>query len=157
MKILNQLNDEQLTDLLLENDEKDLRRRIGDLPGFAQASTERAESFWRQQRMSITSKIAAQKKVSIFAFLPAFAGVVAVIILAFMMMSSSHHRSAPIVRVQVQSAPTDHDLLLQVEESTKSDGPEALQPAALLADEISQNTAGSATAGHVKEKTTNEN
>ena len=157
MKILNQLNDEQLTELLLESDEKDLRRHISDLPEFGRTSTERDESFWRQQRMSITAKIGAQKKVGFFGFLPLFAGAAAVIVLAFLMLSSSHHRTTPVAQVPVQTSPTDHDLLLQVETSTESYGPEALQPAALLADEISQNTTGSASAGHVKEKSTNEN
>lgn len=160
MKILNQLNDEQLTDLLLESDEKLLRRHISDLPEFARTSTERGESFWRQQRMSITTKIVAQKKVGFFGLMPLFAGVAAVIALAFMMLSSSNHRPSSVVHVQVPATTTDHndrDLLLQVEESTESNGPEALQPAALLADEISQNNTGSATTGQIKEKSTNEN
>ena len=157
MKILNHLNDEQLTELLLESDEKDLRRHISDLPEFARTSTERDESFWHQQRMSITAKITTQKKVGGFGLLPLFAGAAAVIVLAFAMLSSSNHRLSPVAHVQVQAAPTDHDLLLQVEASTESNGPEALQPAALLADEISQNTSGSATAGPIKEKSTNEN
>lgn len=157
MKILNQLNDEQLTNLLLEKDEKELRGHVSGLPEFAKASTERDETFWRQQRINITAKIAAQKKVGVFGLLPLFAGAAAVIVLAFVMLSSSHHRSTPVAHVPVQAAPTDHDLLLQVETSTESYGPEALQPAALLADEISQNTNGSASAGHIKEKSTNEN
>ncbi|HEY1463682.1 MAG TPA: hypothetical protein VGF44_09720 [Terriglobales bacterium] len=155
MKILNHLNNEQLTDLLLDSDEKGLRHHISDLPELARTSTERTESFWRQQRMIITGKVAAQKKIGVFGLLPLLAGAAAVVVLAFAMLSSSHHRAAPIVQAQ---APSDHDLLLQVEESTQSNGPEALQPASLLADEISQNATGAATtSGHLKEKSTNEN
>jgi hypothetical protein len=157
MKILNQLNDEQLTELLLESDEKDLRRHISDLPEFSRTSTEHDENFWRQQRISITAKIAAQRKGGVFGLLPLLAGAAAVIVLAFTMLSSTHHRPTPVAHVQAQAALNDHDLLLQVEASTESNGPEALQPAALLADEIGQNTTGSASTGHIKEKSTNEN
>lgn len=153
MKIFNQLSDDQLTDLVLEGDEQHLREPLAALPEFARVAADRPQGFWHQQRMTIHTRISASQKRGL-QLLPLLGSAVAIVLLAFGMLTPTRHHPVP---TQAQADP-DPELLLQVEDSLQDNGPEALQPAATLAQEISENTTNQASGSNrTKEKNTHEN
>jgi hypothetical protein len=133
MEIIRHLNNEELTDLVIDSDQQALRQTLEALPGWGRAATERDDQFWQEQRAAIWSRISAESQP--VHRLPIFAGAVAaaMILLAALMLN----RAAPVPPPQVQLDP-DHELLVQVERVVHSDGPTALEPAALLAEEMVQ-------------------
>jgi len=130
MQLTKQLSDEELTDVLLEADEKFLRQRFSSVPEVLRRACERPESSWQRQRAEIRSRVASVRAASLRLF-EAGAVVFALVLLSFLLLS----RPAQPVPSQ---ADADQDLMLAVERAVDSDGPEALAPAMLLANEISQ-------------------
>jgi hypothetical protein len=146
MEIFRDLSDEQLTDMLLKSDEQCLRHTLESLPGCARTATEHQDVFWQRQRTAIRQRI-AHAQWRRLRFWPALAAVAAVAAVAVVLFGAlpgglGHRVNSPEPQAQNQVDP-DYELLVKIEQSVESEGPEALQPAALLAQEIRENTASS--------------
>lgn len=101
------------------------------LPQFAAESAQRNDSFWREQRLAISARIARDPgPYARFAWGLAFASLV---LLAALLnpagtSQATLHASA--------AADPDHELLMDVEASVRRRIPEALAPAELLVAEL---------------------
>ncbi len=130
MQIVRNLNDEQLTELLVESDERYIRRTFGNLAESTSEAAEQPDCFWQRQRIEIRSKISAYEKLSSRAVMTLASAVALVLIGAVLIRPVS-----PATPVTPQPDP-DQELLMSVEHAVGSDVPAALEPAALLSDEI---------------------
>jgi hypothetical protein len=131
MEMLSRLSNDDLTDLPPES----LQPILEALPACIRGDADRPPEFWERQRAAILSRISAAD-IQAGSGVPGVAWAIAVAILviaSFMLSSGPRVAPAP----QAQTDP-DRELLLEVEAAMQSGGPEALEPAALLADEISQ-------------------
>jgi predicted anti-sigma-YlaC factor YlaD len=143
------LNDEQWAAAVFsENDEsaaKHLaecaacREEVKSFAVAAGAAQERArkvaeqpEAFWRQQRESISTRLAARDFIHPWKRWIWVTATVALIILASTLLSRDN---ALPPQTTAQTDPDDA-LLLSVQQSIRSDLPQALRPAALLTQEI---------------------
>ena len=138
MEIIRHMSDDQIREMLLESDQQALHPVLQALPDAAREATARAEHFWSRQREAIWSRIAQRDRQQrrTLAFL-ALAATTAIIVLGAFLTS---HRSVPMPPTQAVHKPADPDqeLLLAVEDAVQSGGPVALEPAALLAEEINR-------------------
>jgi hypothetical protein len=137
MEIIRHLSHEELSDLVIQSDQQALRPLLDALPELARTSAERPEQFWQEQRVAVWSRIARDRnphdrKVRRPLVL-AWSALAAMIVLAGLMLDRAS--VAPPPRAQVDP---DHELLLAVERAVHNDGPAALDPAALLAEEMVQ-------------------
>jgi hypothetical protein len=130
MRIIRHMSDEALTEMLLEDDERYLRKRLAHLPEALRAAADKPESFWQRQRASIRTRMVAAKPAS--ASLVGVRVAAAALVLAALFLLQSAPAPVP-PRTPIES---DQQLLLSVERSVHSDVPEALEPAALLADDV---------------------
>ncbi len=140
--MMGHLKDEELTDDLLDRDERRLRPALDALAGWARGATDRPESFWAQQRDAVWARLAVRKKRA--GRFRALAAVVSLFLFALALLLGNRHPAKAPPRAQ---ADPDQELLLRVQQTMQSDGPQALEPAALLAAEISQE-ANSGSARH---------
>ena len=141
MEIIRHLSNEELTDLTIESDQSSLRPTLEALPEWARASTEQAEEFWQTQRSIVWSRISSSESAAATRLvrrspLLAWPAAVALVLLAGLLLDRSS--IAPPHKTQVDP---DHELLLAVERAVHNDGPAALEPAALLAEEMVQDIA----------------
>lgn len=141
MEIIRHLSNEELTDLTIESDQRALRSTIEALPEWARASTEWPEEFWQEQRSIVWSRISspvhpAPSRLVRRSPLLVWSAVAALLLLAGFMLDRGSltppHKAQP---------DPDHELLLAVERAVNNDGPAALDPAALLAEEMVQDMA----------------
>ncbi len=138
MQLIRHIKDEDLTDLLLQDDEADLHQLFGNAPTALQVLAEKPEWFWQKQRACLRRRIASAKPRLLHP-MNAWAGALALFLLAFSLFNS-RTTSKPVA----SRADSDQQLLIAVEQAVETDGPASLEPAALLADEISNSpTAGS--------------
>ena len=108
-----------------------LRRTMDEL---AVAASERPAEFWQRQRLAIREQTAmAQRRLASPPPILAWAGAAAVIAVASLLVGVTPSPAPPSAQTD-----RDHELLLDVERMVQSDVPQALAPAALLAQEISQ-------------------
>jgi hypothetical protein len=133
MEMIRHLSDEELLDRLLKSDQQRLRPVLEDLPKVVQSATEHSDEFWAKQRRSVRSRIAEANNRPAALPIPAWA-TTAVLIIAAALMVDRH--PAPARRAPESQADVDHQLLLHVERVLDNGGPEALEPAALLAKEM---------------------
>jgi len=141
MEIIRHLSNEELTDLTIESDQSSLRPTLEALPEWARASTEQAEEFWQTQRSIVWSRISSSESAAATRLvrrssLLAWPAAVALVLLAGLLLDRGS--IAPPHETQVDP---DHELLLAVERAVHNDGPAALEPAALLAEEMVQDIA----------------
>jgi hypothetical protein len=135
MEIIRHLSNEELTDLTIESDQRALRSTIVALPEWARSSTERPEEFWQEQRSIVWSRISSPMNPARSPLL-AWSAVTALVLLAGFMLDRGS--LTPPHKAQLDP---DHELLLAVERAVYNDGPAALDPAALLAEEMVQEIA----------------
>lgn len=153
MEIIRHLTTEELTDLAIESDQQALRPTLEGLPEWTRVSTERSEEFWQEQRRAIWSRISSPegnvetRRIRRSPVL-AWSALAAMVVLAGMMLNR-----APVVPPQVAQVDPDHELLLAVERAVHNDGPAALDPAALLAEEMVQDIAAAHSPIRKKEPT----
>jgi hypothetical protein len=138
MEIIRHLSNEELTDLTVESDQRSLRSTLEALPERARASTDHPEEFWQEQRSAVWSRIAtsenpAATRLARRSPLLVWSAVTALVLLAGFMLDRGS--LAPPHKAQLDP---DHELLLAVERAVNNDGPAALDPAALLAEEMVQ-------------------
>jgi hypothetical protein len=155
MEIIRHLSNEELTDLTVESDQRSLRSTLEALPEWAKASTERPDEFWQEQRRIVWSRIASSESLATTRLvrrspLLVWSAVTALVLLAGFMLD----RGSLAPPHQAQLDP-DHELLLAVERAVNNDGPAALDPAALLAEEMVQDMAARPTIR--KKESTHEN
>jgi len=133
MKLVEQLRDEELTDLLLESAEREMQKFFAGAAQSLRTAAERPEWFWHRQRGGVHERIAASQR-SWPALTAVWAGAAALLVLAFALL-----RGTPAPQPVQAQAQTDSDqqLLVGVEQVMQSEVPEALAPSALLASEIS--------------------
>ncbi len=107
------------------------------------------DAFWEQQRASIWAKIdfAEPRKFPVLAW----ASAAAVLVIAALLVSI-----APTVPPQAQTD-SDHELMVQLERTLQSEVPVALEPAALLAREITQNSQLNSPSPDRKKESSHEN
>jgi hypothetical protein len=123
-------------------DELYVSQNLAHLPVFAQHASERADEYWNKQRREIWNRISAREERTTQVSPRLLWGALAVI--ATFAMLLLFQGSEPQKQVHTQSD-LDHELLLAVERAVQLDGPEALEPAALLAREIGRNQQGHST------------
>jgi len=113
---------------------QDLRPVLDAISEWAQETANRPPQFWDRQRTSILSRVAPAAQHHPPIARPAWITAATVVILAGFILASGS-RVKPSSETQTQS---DRELLLKVERAMQNGGPDALEPAAFLANEISE-------------------
>jgi len=131
MQLTRHLSSEELSEIVFASDQQHLQRTIGALPEWARAAAEKPDAFWDRQQAEIKKRIDAVQQRSSMRTATAWAGAFAMVLLATFLL-----RSSPAPRPSNAQADPDQELLVAVEQSVQSGVPQALEPAALLADEI---------------------
>ena len=131
MKLTRHLSNEELSEMIFDSDQRHLRRTLEALPEWARTAADRPDAFWERQQAEIRKRIARAPQRSSTQTVTAWAGAFAMVLLAVFLLSDS---PAP------QSSRTQNDpdqaLLVAVEQTVQSGVPLALEPAAMLAEEI---------------------
>jgi hypothetical protein len=138
MEIVGHMSDEQRREMLLESDQQALQPVLDGLPKAAREAAERDELLWDRQREAIWSRIRQHEKQQ-----RRLAGVLTLATTAAMLMVSTYlvsRRAAPPApaHARQQTVDPDQELLMAVEDAVRNGGPAALEPAALLAEEINR-------------------
>lgn len=143
MEIIRPSDHAELIDLALGSDENALRPMLEALPGWAHAMTERSEPYWQQQQSSVWSRISSSEqrptetgRVRRWPLLAGLALASMILLAGFML-----HGTPVVPPPQALAIDPDHELLVAVERAVHDDGPTALEPAALLAEEMVQDIA----------------
>jgi hypothetical protein len=134
MEIIRHLSNEELAELAIESDQQSLRQTLEALPGWARAATERNDEFWQKQRISVWSRISAVDNRTARRS-PILAWALAAALIA---VSGWLLERPVVVPPREAYVDPDHELLMEVERVVQIDGPMALEPAALLAQEMVQ-------------------
>jgi hypothetical protein len=110
--------------------------RLRETVQMLRPHAQRSEEFWQQQRWAIRARIsgAAPPAAKLW---PRAAWATA---LAMILAGTLILRTAPTPKAKEVQVDPDHELLLAVERAMQSQVPPSLEPAALLAREISDNT-----------------
>ncbi len=106
---------------------------LNALPGAILTATDQPDAFWIRQRAAIRSRIAIEQASR----RPAKAFVLATALALILLVTAVLKTSVPPPGPRAQADP-DQELLVAVEQAVHSDVPEALAPATILADEITQ-------------------
>jgi hypothetical protein len=133
MEFLKHRSNEELADLQIASDHQHLKPVLDALPVWARAAGDRSPEFWDRQRAEILSRVALTQNQAAFGISGAAWTLAAAILAIASFLLASGPRVTP--SPQAQSDP-DRELLIEVEYAVESGGPEALEPAALLAEEI---------------------
>jgi hypothetical protein len=131
MYLTRHLNSGELSEMILDSDQQHLQRTLDGLPECARAATERPDVFWDEQQERIRKRIAAVSMRTSKRTVIARAGAFGVILLATLLLYNHPERRPS----RVQNDP-DQELLVAVEQTVQNGIPRALEPAAMLADEI---------------------
>jgi hypothetical protein len=152
MQIIRRPSNKEWAELALASDQPELRPTLEALPSWARAATERNDEFWRNQRTSVWARISAAEERS-----ARRAPILAWVLAGALMVVSGWLLERPMVAPprEVYVDP-DHELLMEVERLVEIDGPLALEPAALLAQEMVHSLPAVSSPTHKKERT-NEN
>jgi hypothetical protein len=106
------------------------------LPVWLRTGSDRPAEFWEQQRAAIVARLAAKNPPPLAIPRKAWALALSVLGIALLLLASgprvTESRGTP---SQTVTDP-DRELLMEVEYAVESEGPQALEPAALLAQEI---------------------
>jgi len=137
MQLIRHLNNEELTDLLLEDDQRELQQRLAALPEQLRSTTEQPEWFWQRQQAAIHRRMAATRR-AVWPLLTASAGALALLVLALTLPHSGSRPTPPVPQAQTDP---DQELMIAVEQAVHTEVPYALEPAALLANEIGKSQA----------------
>jgi hypothetical protein len=149
--MMNHLTNDELTEMCLNSDQQRLQEILAALPESARAITEHPDSFWQRQAAQIRVRIAASERQPAWTA-RAWASALALILLGILLLNRG---SVP--QASRSDNDSDQELFLAVEQAVHSDVPEALAPAAMLADEINNNVRSSSTPDRVSKENQNEN
>ena len=111
-----------------------MRRVLGELPSLVSVVAQNTDAFWETQRTAIWTDIVTLQARKQFPVL-AWALAAAVLVVAGLLLSI-----APSPAPTRAEADPDHEFMIQLERTLQSEVPQALEPAALLAREITQNS-----------------
>jgi hypothetical protein len=139
-----QKNKDEKEDALVEqaiaSDQQELRQTLEALPAWARAATDHGDEFWQKQRSFVWTRISAAESRSAVR-----APILAWALIGAMMAVSGWLLERPMMVPSHEAAvDPDHELLMEVERMVQIDGPLALEPAALLAQEMVQELPGRA-------------
>jgi len=116
-------------------DDQCVAETLSHLPGLARQASDHPDEYWQKQHSAIWERISsARLHPSQASPQPVWAGIAAVVVLAMTLLFAGS-ASEPAKQVENRND-SDHELLLAVERAVQIEGPEALEPAALLALEI---------------------
>ena len=132
MQLIRHLDNEELSQMIFESDQQCLQQTLAALPDWAHALTERPHTFWERQQEEIRQRIASVPERRSTQTVTAWAGAFAIVLLALFLLSDS-----PAPRPSIAQSDPDQELLIAVEQTVQSGVPQALEPAAMLAEEIS--------------------
>jgi hypothetical protein len=134
MKIVSR-QDKDPAELRLDDDRQQLQPVLESLALWATEGGERHPNFWEQQRMKILCRVSALENQRV-AQIPRLAWSIA---LAVVVIASFMLNSGPRVKPGIEPPmDSDRQLLVDIERAMQSGGPSALEPAAMLAEEIGQ-------------------
>ena len=112
------------------DEQERLRRALAHYCDTLHSAAERPASLWLRQREAIAARRPARPAPRL-----AWAAAAAAMVLLAVLLIEKTPRAAPVA----QNDP-DHVLLVEVERSVKRELPRALEPAALLAQEVHRGT-----------------
>ena len=131
-------DENELVEQAIANDQQELRQTLEALPVWARTATEQGDEFWQRQRSSVWTRISAvENRSAVRAPILAWA-----LIGTMMAVSGWLLERSMIVPSHEAAVDPDHELLMEVERMVQIDGPLALEPAALLAQEMVQELPG---------------
>lgn len=110
-----------------------LHAGVAALRQQTRADAERPASFWTRQRAAISARLEERASGGLWRF--AYAGALALLVLAAILLSPQAPPRTPVAQTD-----PDHALLVDVERSVRRELPRALEPAALLTQEMSRTT-----------------
>lgn len=151
MQIIGDQGNEEFLGPRLDGEQESLRRILAALPESARSVTEHSDAFWKRQQTEIRNRITTSRLQPVRATW-AWASVLALALLAVLYPNG---RVAPSPS-RAENDP-DQELFIAVEQAVQGGVPEALSPAALLADEIIGNAQPISTSGPVYKENPNEN
>jgi hypothetical protein len=131
MQLTRHLSNEELSEMIFDSDQRHLRRTLEALPEWARTAADRPDAFWERQQAEIRKRIARAPQRSSTQTVTAWAGAFAMVLLAVFLLSDS-----PAPRPSRTQNDPDQALLVAVEQTVQSGVPLALEPAAMLAEEI---------------------
>jgi predicted anti-sigma-YlaC factor YlaD len=123
------------------------QKTLASLPALTQAAAERPADFWQEQQFAIRQMLNPGRLGRVTFPAPAWAAALGLVLFALLLLGGG---PAPAPTQAIYDP--DHQMLLEVEEALNSDLPEALEPAALLAQEIGNHTENRSSSHSPKEK-----
>jgi hypothetical protein len=105
-------------------------------PLWVRSRADRPTEFWEQQRAAILSRVSANQNSFGFSSRLAWATVAAVLAVAACLLTLNPRVPSPAHTQAQAQTDSDRDLLIEVEYAVEGEGPQALEPAAVLAGEI---------------------
>jgi hypothetical protein len=151
MRLTRDLNNEEVNEIILDSDQQHVQGTLGPLAEWAQTATDYPDTFWERQQAEIRMRIVASQH-SPLRPAAAWASAFAVVLLAIIFLNSGPTLPRPAAQND-----SDQELLVAVEQSVQSGVPQALEPAAMLADEISNSVQANDTSHRVTKENQNEN
>jgi hypothetical protein len=151
MQLTRDPSNDDLAEIVFAGDQERLQRILGALPEWAHAAAEHPDAFWERQQAEIKKRTDAVPQRSSRRVVIAWASATAVVLLATLLL-----RSSPAPPPSLVQSDVDQELLLAVEQSLQSGVPQALEPAALLADEINRSAQPILTSHGVSKENQNE-
>jgi hypothetical protein len=133
MHLTRHLSNEELSEMIFDSDQRHLRRTLEALPEWARTTADHPDAFWERQQAEIRKRIAGAPRRSSTRTATAWAGAFAMVLLAILLLSDS-----PAPRPLRAQEDPDQELLVAVEQTVQSGVPQALEPAAILAEEINK-------------------
>lgn len=156
MQVIRHLSHAEMLDLQLDSDRQALASELTALRDWTSSVAEQPEDFWQRQRAGIRQRIGEEQAAAHAAgWRLAWGAALALLFLATMLLNSGT-APAPVAKVQAAQDP-DQQLLMSVQETVSSDVPEALAPASLLVEEISQSVPTNSASAVRNKETSNEN
>ena len=138
MEIIRASTDKESTELDFANDQPVLQPGIEALAEWARAAGERPDEFWKRQRTAVWSCVAKIEQSRARRW-PALAWMAAAASIAIATLVIGQRVADPPQPVKPQAwIDPDQELLIRIERVVHSEAPPALEPAALLNQEIIQ-------------------
>jgi hypothetical protein len=114
-------------------EESSLRQAISSMQRHVSTLAERPEAFWKWQIEAALRRGQSRQQP----WVPAFAGVLTLLLLSVLLLGKPVDSRAPVNAVRsAPAALSDDAVLAEIEQTLYRAAPEALQPAALIADEL---------------------
>ena len=140
MQIIRHVSDDELRNLQLDSDQRYLQAKFSALAAWARTSTDKPDAFWEAQRADIHRRTVESEASSVRLIRSAWAPALALLVIATLLLVGAPPPTPVQVGANEPATDADQQLLIAVEQAVQSGVPDALAPASLLAEEISQET-----------------